>query len=174
MLLPFEGSEGQEERERAAGKRLKSPEPVEGDRIFILRLHDDCKGLHVSFENPERRVGKQRAAESLVTKALVDSKTADQRGRQHRIAREAFANVHRKIVGGNARRRERVEAGNPVRRRLHGDKAARHQPLYILRGLFTQIPVERRRAAGEVRTIMGAERLDDERVLHRDPLISSR
>src|SRR5271170_7505992 len=100
------------------------------------------------------------AAEPLSMKAVVDGKATDQRCRQEWITRQAFDDLGRQIVGVYAGRRERVVAGDPVRRNLHGHEATRHEPPHILRGLFAQVPVERRRPACEGGTVVGAERLD--------------
>src|ERR1700739_88175 len=102
----FGGPKGQEERSWAAGKRLKALKPIKCDRVFVLRLDDEGKGLHIAFKYAKRRVGQQRAAEPLTVKALIDGETADQGGGQERITRQTFENVRWQFTGLNACRRK--------------------------------------------------------------------
>ena len=147
---------------------------IEGDRIVVLRLDNERKGLRIALEDAERGIGEQGAAEALATKALIDRKTTDEGDRQNRIAREPFQNFRRQIVGRNTRRREGVITGNRIRRRLDDEKTTRHEPLHILRGLFAEITIKGLGAAAEGRTIMSAERLNDKAARHRNSLINSR
>jgi hypothetical protein len=151
-------SERQKERHRATGGERESLRPVERDGVFIFRIDDQREGRCFALESAERYVGEHGAAEPLAMESLIDGETTDERRRQDRIAREAFQYRRRQIVRRNACRHQRVVTGNRIRRCFHGDETPRHTSLHILRGLFTEIPVERCRVAGEGRTIMSAER----------------
>jgi hypothetical protein len=46
--------------------------PVERNRIVVLRINNKYERLQITFDNPQRRIGEQCAAESAALKALVD------------------------------------------------------------------------------------------------------
>jgi hypothetical protein len=148
--------------------------PVEAYSVGILRLDDKRESLYVSFESPKRRVGKEYATQAKPLKAVIDCKATNQRRGQYRVARQASNDLIRQIATVHAGSSERVKTGDHVRGGFDGYKAARHKAPHVLRGLLAKIAIERRRVTGKGRTIVPAERLNDERVRHREVLISFR
>jgi hypothetical protein len=84
----------------------------------------------------------------------IDGKSAQKDDRQLRVSRQPLAEVGRQFVGGNCRRRERVEAQDPGREWFQQDEGGGDPFCRVLARLLLQILIKLGAAARELRAFV--------------------
>jgi len=147
---------------------------IKCDGGAVFRIDDEGEDGRVSTCGTSCGVNDKRAPKPPAAKALIDSQAADQTGRQHTTARQAFGFFRRKVREREAAGGECVISGNRPRR-VAGDKAVAHPPSNVLRCQFVQIAIKRRHATGEALAIVNcAEGFNREIARHYGSRIRSR
>ncbi len=111
-----------------------------------------------------QRVHQKEFPGASAAAGKIDGKSAQEDDRQLRVSRQALAEVRRQFVGGNCRRRERVETQDPRRGWFQQDEGGGDPFCHVLARLLPQIFIKLRAAAREPRAIVAPpENFDLER-----------
>ncbi len=166
----LEGSEREVEAQRPRREGRKAVPLIEraGARVQRIDHHGiDADGV-ARVDHPTDRVEQQDFAEPGTLAAKIDGQPPDDR-RRHRIMRQVPRYFRRQVVLLEARRVQRVVAGDPSGQvRVH-DEDPRDAPPCVLRSLPADVVVQRQLPAGEGRAVvMRSKRLDRQRrLIHR-------
>lgn len=167
--------DGEKHPRRLARERLKPMMPIKPRRRFVLGVDHQREHCGIGADRARNGVEQQRGAELPALKAAIDGEPANQRGRQHGIARQ-FARLFRGQTGHrDARGGKRVVARDGAALQRRGDKTVGDMTADVLRRLRPQIAVERFCAAGKrLAVVRGGKLRDDEAGAHRVVAISRR
>ena len=163
----LEGPKRQVQAQRLRREGREAVACMEGAGAVVQRIdHDgiDADGV-ARADDPMDRVEQQDIAEPAPLAAKIDGQPPDD-GCRYGIVRQAPGERRRQVVLFEARRGQRVSAGDPFGRIARRDKDPRDATPGITRSLPANVPVERWLPAGERRAVVvRTERLDRQRRL---------
>ena len=116
---------------------------IKGGGRVVLGIDDHRQHCRLGAQRAQDSIEQKRRPQLPAPETLIDRKPANQRRRQHRIARQAAGVVIRQVMDGNAGGGQRVIARHRRRAVRQRDKAVGHAPPHILTGLAFEIAVER-------------------------------
>lgn len=154
------------------GQGLKPIVLVETLDRLVLGVSDNGHGRNLARrgKRSSKGVQKEASADSLTPIGLIDGQAADERGGINLVAGHPVRETGRKISALDGDSAQRVEAGDPVRRRIMQHPDGSDPLLHLLASPLTEVLIQRRFAAREGRAegqMLFPERFNAVPLIHR-------